>query len=295
MRGHWGFAPRPKGCSPPPCGGLKIAFWALCSVNGCPIIPTTWGLSAYCPLTHTGTLAAICRTKSTLFDAFWCFSVWFWCSLAAGLHTAQRLPAAAGRTAGGSKGAGRCAPRRQQGSKAQPASRPCRGRAFAPRRQQGAAASRDRQQQRAHSPRPREAACKRSEPQQETPRPREGAAQDGAAAAQQPRDRPTARRSSPAPAAQYRPQGEGGKDQAGRAAKQPPPRQTQQEQRRRGKGGRGIPIRFPPRIGGSERAAARRNGSSSSPQQCFITRQRRGGILRKITRQRFWAVYPLFL
>lgn len=189
--GHLGFAPRPKGCSPPPCGGLKIAFLALCSVNGCPIIPTTWGLSAYCPLTHTGTLAAICRTKSGLFDAFLCFFGAFWCSLAAGLRdagmqlccidTAQRLPAAAGRTAAEDKGAWRLAPKTRQGAAARQRQTQAGGRiARAERRaacaqdqagEQGATASRPKRG--AHSPRPRQPQGKRSEPKLETPRPRE--------------------------------------------------------------------------------------------------------------------------
>ena len=134
--GHWGFAPRPKGCSPPPCGGLKIAFLALCSVNGCPISPTTWGLSAYCPLTHTGTLAAICRTKSGLFDAFWCSFDAFWCSLAAGLR--YRVAAARGSgqdCCGGQRRRAACA-QDQAGRSGATATDPS-GRAHSPRRAQG--------------------------------------------------------------------------------------------------------------------------------------------------------------
>lgn len=48
--------------------------------------PPRRGFLAYCLLTLSVTLAAICRTKSALFDAFWCSFDWFWCSLAAGLH-----------------------------------------------------------------------------------------------------------------------------------------------------------------------------------------------------------------
>ena len=177
------------------------------------------GFLAYCLLTRSVTLAAICRTKSGLFDAFLCFSSAFWCSLAAGLRdagmqlccidTAQRLSAAAGRTAAEDKGAGRRAPRRRRAQR-QAATTKAAGAFLRPRKvgEQGAARKQDQPRGRIvrAQVKPRGAA---ERPQAGDPLPREGAATDGAAAAQQPRDRPTARRSSPAQAAQSRPQGEG--------------------------------------------------------------------------------------
>jgi hypothetical protein len=276
MRGIWLCPPAPRGVPPHHVGGLRIAFWALCSVNGCPIIPTTWGLSAYCPLTHTGTLAAICRTKSTLFDAYWCAFERFLCFLQRGCIPRSGCQRQRAGQRAGTKAQGGVRPDGSRGARRSPQadhaegafSRPDGSRA---QRQAATDSSRGRIARAQGKP-----LASGANPSRKPPAPARARRRTG-----------QRRRSSPETdqqCAAAAPRQLRNTDRRGRGAKtkrdaQPSSRPRDRRRLKRGGGARGEGVyrfAFPRKSGGSERAAERRRRFSSSPQRGCFTRQRRG-------------------